>query len=300
MGTLEQVMDLKSKGVSDADIISNLKEQGISPRAISDALSQAKIKGAISSGNGNEDGMERSILRPEVAEGLPTEGSISDEDLTPPPRGLPSFMQQQNYIPLHQEAAEEEYVPQPQGEQQGNYNTQYPPYQYQPQEYQPQDASDYQPGVMAADTDTIIEISEQVFAERMKGAVKQIESFSEFKTLSETKIENISHRLARLEASIDKLQMAILEKVGQYGRGLDSMKKEVEMVQDSFSKIVNRVAEKSEPRAHVTHEHTEHHSTHHSRPQHHQSQPAHTTVHRTEKKTTVVHKSAQGKKHSKK
>lgn len=45
MGTLEQVMDLKSKGTSDSDIISILKEQGISPKAISEALSQAKIKG---------------------------------------------------------------------------------------------------------------------------------------------------------------------------------------------------------------------------------------------------------------
>jgi predicted transcriptional regulator len=306
MGTLEQVMDLKSKGSSDADIISSLREQGVSPKAIIDALSQAKIKGAISSGNGgnNEEGMERSVLRPETAEDLPTEGSISDEDLTPPSRGLPTFMQQQSYVPLHQEAGEEEYVPQPQEDQGGQYNTQSQGYQYQPQEYtqqEGQEVSEYQPGAMASsDTDTIIEISEQVFAERMKGAVKQLESLIEFKTLSETKIENISHRLARIEASIDKLQIAILEKVGSYGRGLDSMKKEVEMVQDSFSKIVNKVAEKSETR---TREHTEHHNKpHHVQEQNHQAQPLH-TVHRIEKKTTVVHKSqksASGKKHSKK
>ena len=302
MGTLEQVMDLKSKGTSDADIISILREQGVSPKAISDALNQAKIKGAVSSGNGNEEGMERSILRPDTAEDLPTEGSISDEDLTPPPQGLPAFMQPRSYVPMHQEAGEEEYVPQPQSEQGGQYNTPYPNYQYQPQEYQPQEyaqqeGQEYQPGMMAAgDTDTIIEISEQVFAERMKGAVKQIESFSEFKTLSETKIENISNRLARLEFAIDKLQLAILEKVGSYGRGLDNVKKEMEMVQDSFSKIVNKVAEKHSGTA-------EHHQTqHHVQQPTHQSQPSHTT-HRIEKRTTVVHKSQKPtlrKKHSKK
>ncbi|MEK6741768.1 MAG: hypothetical protein AABX91_00360 [Nanoarchaeota archaeon] len=294
MGTLEQVMDLKSKGTSDSDIISILKEQGISPKAISEALSQAKIKGAVSSGNGNDEGMERSILRPDTAEDLPTEGSISDEDLTPPPRGLPAFMQQRSYVPLHQEEGEEVYVPQPQ-EDAGNYNTQAQGYQYQPQEYTQQEGSEYQPGAMASsDTDTIIEISEQVFAERMKGAVKQLESLIEFKTLSETKIENISHRLARLEASIDKLQIAILEKVGSYGRGLDTVKKEMEMVEDSFSKIVNKVAEK--------HSGAEHYQTQHLAQQHHtQSQPQHTT-HRIEKKTTVVHKSQKpaAKKHSKK
>jgi len=320
MGVLEKVMDLKNKGVSDSEIISILREKGASPKSISDALSQAKIKGAVSSQGTRDEEMEPSLMGPENSEDLPTEGSISDEDLTPLPSGLPPSMLPRNYVPLHQEADEEEdYVPQPMGQQEvysppqyappqyvpqapqqqySDYQQQpqeeYAPQQYAPQEYVPQEGYEYQQPVAGggvSDTDTIIEISEQVFADKMKGVLKQIESFNEFKTLSEIKVENISDRLKRIEASIDKLQIAILEKIGSYGRGIDTLKKEMEMVQNSFGKIVNLAAENS-----GTGKHT-HHNQSHQQTEHH---PSH-TIHRTEKKTTVVHKSAhQGKKHSKK
>ena len=283
MGVLEQVIELRNKGTSDSDIISDLKEQGISPKAIKDALSQAKIKDAVSSEGKGEEGMEPSIMAAESeSESLPTEGTISDEDLSPPPRSRFSQQQQRGFTPMHQEVSEEEYIPQPQ-EGQG-----YPQYQDQQQEsqqqmYSPQEGYEYQPQIgSSSDTDTIIEISEQVFAEKMKGALRQLESFNEFKTLSATKIENISTRLARLESSIDKLQLAILEKVGMYGRGLDSVKKEMEMMQDSFGKIVNTAVEKSSTRNTPI-----------------QNAPLLTTepqVHRIEKKTTVIHKSQKSRK----
>ncbi len=285
MSILDQVMDMKNKGVSEGEIINSLKEQGISPKAINDALGQARIKGAVS--NSNEEGMTPSIMRPERAEELPTEGSISDEDLTPLPNTLPPGMQQRGYFPMHKEV-DEEYVPQP-GE---NYETQYPSYQPQEQEYYPQQGESYQPGMVSADTDMIIEVSEQVFAERMKGAVKQIESFNEFKTLSQSKIDNISERLRRIESTIDTLQIAILEKIGAYGRGIDSIKKEMEMMEDSFSKVVKTATEK-----HQHHHNSEAHSSGH---EHNASSHSHTQTHvpvqRIEKRTTVVHKSSKKKK----
>ncbi len=57
--------------------------------------------------------------------------------------------------------------------------------------------------------------------------------------MAETKLENLSHRLTRLENQIDKLQAAILEKVGSYGRGLDLVKREMEMVENSFGKLAS-------------------------------------------------------------
>ena len=75
-------------------------------------------------------------------------------------------------------------------------------------------------------------------------------------TLTQTKIDNIADRLKRIEATIDKLQMTILEKIGSYGNNLESIKKEMAMMQDSFGKVVNQavrghkahVAHKSHPR----------------------------------------------------
>src|SRR3989344_1790184 len=280
MGVLEQVMDLKNKGVSDNEIIGILKEKGASPKSINDALSQAKIKGAISKEENDEE-MEPSVLGPEGSEDLPTEGSISDEDLTPIPAGLPPSMQQRGYVPMHQEAEEENYAPQP-IEQQEEYSPslyspaqqsqQSPSYQYQPQEYTqqeyaPQEGYEYQTQTAqgAADTDTIIEISEQVFADKMKIISKQIESFNEFKTLS-------------------------------------SIKKEMEMVKGSFSKVVNATAEKSNTITRHTQSYNKKYQQRSEQPQQAQNtqQPSQ-TIQRIEKKTTVIHKSApQRKTHSKK
>lgn len=259
MGVLEQVTELKGRGIPENEIIGQLKEQGVSPAAINDALNQSKIKSAVSSGGPKKNvqsEMEPSIMGPEGAEPppkeLPTEGGISDVDLTPVP---PSQYQGQQLSkgPVSQEISEE-YVPKPQEEgyeeqgQQQYEQGQYQPEQYQ--EYSPQQEYGYS-AAGASDTDTLIEIAEQVFFEKIKPMQKQIEDLNEFKILAQTKIDNISDRLKRIELNIDKLQAEILEKVGSYGRGLEGVKKEIGMVQESFGKIVNTLADKKE----VKHKH---------------------------------------------
>ena len=43
MAVLEQVMQMKQQGISDPEIIQYLKDSGISPKEITDALAQSKI-----------------------------------------------------------------------------------------------------------------------------------------------------------------------------------------------------------------------------------------------------------------
>ena len=275
MGVLDQIMELKNMGMGDEEIINNLKERGISLSVINDALNQARIKSAVSAEGEIPNDMEPSIMRPEKAESLPTEGIISDEDLVPPP---PSKIQAKNrFVPMTQNVQDEDaYIPRPQETyQEPQYEQQaYQPYPYQDHQenqmpqYQAYQTTDYgqqgyeypiqNPGI-TTDTDTIIEIAEQVFSEKVKFLQKQIEDLNEFKILSQTKIENISERLKRIESNIDNLQAEILEKVGSYGRGLDGVKKEIEMMQDSFGKMVGALeseAEHPHPHKHTT---THHH-----------------------------------------
>ena len=87
----------------------------------------------------------------------------------------------------------------------------------------------------------------------MQKMQKQVEEFSEFRALAESKIENLSERTKRMETMIDKLQIAILEKIGSYGGKLDSVKKEMSMMQESFSKIINPLAEKAEEKSRTPH-----------------------------------------------
>lgn len=104
---------------------------------------------------------------------------------------------------------------------------------YSPQEYQQGQGYDYSQGL---DTSTIIEIAEQVFSEKSQKSQRQIDDLTEFRAVVSSKVDAMSERLKRIEMMIDKLQIAILEKVGSYGNNLESIKKEMSMMQDTFTK----------------------------------------------------------------
>ena len=220
MAVLEEVSEMQNQGVPEADIVKKLQDQGVAPKSINDALNQTKIKQAVNN-EGGEDYNEFSPLQgqsPQTsqvnarAQELP-DNDYEEEEYAPPPV--------EDYAPQQQE-----YVPQSQDE--------YSPYQ---------DGEAYSPGL---DTSTIIEISEQVFFEKIEKIQKQIDQFAEFMTLEKSRIEDISNRLNRMEMMADKLQITILEKVGSYGNNLENIKKEMSMMQDSFGKMVNPIVKASQ------------------------------------------------------
>lgn len=128
------------------------------------------------------------------------------------------------------------YIPQPQDTAPQEYNQQPQQEADQPDEYYPQDS--YEGYSTGMDTDTVMEIAEQVFFEKIKTIQKQVELMNEFRNLAQSKIENIDERLKRIETSISNLQSAILEKIGEYGTNLESIKNEMGMMQDSFGKVM--------------------------------------------------------------
>ncbi len=206
MGILDQITQMKKQRKPNEEIVNNLQQQGISPKEINDALSQSEIKNAVS-------GTENTNMQPSIMEKAPSP--------------------QEPYAPQTQDVENQEtYTPQPQQE-----------YVQQQGDYQPDAYEGYSPQG-ADNTDNIIEIAEQVYSEKIQKIQKQVESMNEFKTLAQTKIENIGDRLKKIETTIDKLQIAILEKIGSYGKDLGSIKKEMGMMQDSFGKMVNPLANK--------------------------------------------------------
>ena len=196
MGVLDQITQMKNQGIPDEEIVIKLQEQRVSPKEINNAMSQAKIKSAVS----DIEDMQPSIMKTPQTPTSNTEA----------------------YIPQTQESEQETYAPQP-GHQQ--------------EEYYPQEGYDEYSST-GTDTDTIIEIAEQVFSEKMQKVQKQLEKLNEFQTLSQVKINSTAERLKRIETIIDNLQISILEKVGSYGKNLDNIKKEMSMMQDSFRKTL--------------------------------------------------------------
>jgi len=299
MGALDQVTQMKNQGVPENEIINKLQEQGVSPKAINDAMDQSKIKDAVSKPVPGE-GMEPSIVEGRTqpignsARTQEARGSVPNDEFYIPqtkpnyPRNQPPTQQYQepaNQSPPqthNQEPAAQQYQepanqspPQTHNQepaaqqyqepanqnyegQEGynqNYQEGYSDANYGGQtgyseEYYPQESYEQDYGSYGGGTDTMIEIAEQVFAEKMRKIQKQLEDLNEFKTLAETKLDNATNRLKRIENTIDKLQIAILEKVGSYGRGLDSIKKEMSMMQDSFSKTLPALVSKHPPITH--------------------------------------------------
>jgi len=252
MGALEQVTQMKNKGIPEDEIIDKLKEQGISPKAIKDAMDQSKIKDAISEKD-SEEGLWPSIMTrggrsagssagaQEAGQEFPNDEFYIPQDRAIYPRGPPTREYSGDMNQSYAQNSAANYGQQYYQEPYAGYGQEGYGQEYYPQEGYGEDYGyDYGGG-----TDIMIEIAEQVFAEKMKKIEKQIEELNEFKTLAETKLTNATTRLKRIEESIDKLQAAILEKVGFYGRGVESIKKELEMMQDSFSKTLPALVSKS-------------------------------------------------------
>jgi hypothetical protein len=234
MGILEEIIKMQNEGREDEEIASELKQRGISPKQIEDSLNQARIKNAVS--KENEEYPPNPQQYSPTAPPKPSTQEISENEEgyeQNTPYGQEGYEQesgQQGYYPqegYEQESGQQGYYPQEGYEQESGQQGYYPQEGYE-QRYQ------------TDNTDTIIEISEQVFSEKIKKTRKQLDELNEFKILFQTKVENSLNRLKKIEDILDKLQMAILEKVGSYGKNLEEIKKEMSMMQDSFRKVVEK------------------------------------------------------------
>lgn len=240
MGVLEQVTQLKKEGRSDEQIISDLRKQGISPREISDALNHSHIKSAVGDIQGNDNSY----------------GNAPGPTPAPSPQGNQGQYSQEVGQQDQSAYGQEGYQDYGQGQDYNNYAPQDYPQNQQAQYTQPAGGQEYYPqqdysqgdyssgydqygGGQQANSDTVVEISEQVFDEKISETAKRLDSMEEFKTLTQTKLDSINEKVKRMEAIIDKLQLAILEKVGSYGKDLDSIKKEMNMMQDTFTKSLD-------------------------------------------------------------
>lgn len=278
MGVLERITELRRNGLGEEEIVNNLREQGITPKQITDALNQLKIKSAVSSENSFSDnslkGMQPSVMGPDtsddVPERLPTEGDVPEEAFSPPknmnqriPLQQKSLVKEINENGQHQEDyqnqqqesfqqqvpnqsfSQQEYQEQPPS----NYEQPYQQEQYSSYEYSPQD---YGYSESSSDVDTIIEISERVFSEKIKTIQRQMSELNELKVITNVKMEDVSERLKRIEKTIDRLQIEILQKVGLYGSDINLIKKEVSMVQDSFGKVINGILDIAESKKKIS------------------------------------------------
>jgi hypothetical protein len=273
MGILDQVTEMRNQGLSEAEMNARLQEQGFSPKAINDAFNQERIKSAVSAESAPEqedyqNPSSETFYQPRTQEqqdyqnysgqvpGLPgdtqeyqdpySQQQYPQEQYSQEQYPQDPYSQQQYYQDPY---AQQPQYQQPQGEEYYPAEQQYPQEQYSQEQY-PQDPyyqDPYAQQTQGYSTDTIIEISEQVFAEKIKKIEKQVEKFAEFAELAQTKISDNNERIKRMESVMDKLQISILDKIGSYGKDIGSIKKEMEMIEDSFTKVIPELKKHKTP-----------------------------------------------------
>lgn len=190
------------------DQIQQMQSQGIPDEQIVDALKQ--------------QGVSTKEISDAISQAQIKNAVIGDQQI-----------QAQNYSP--QNYQQDQYQNQQYYQEGGGYQQQYTNDPYSQQ-------VSASPGI---DANTVLEIAEKVFEEKIKKVEKQSSEFSEFKTLSQTKIDSISERLKRIETTLDQLQIKILEKISSYGQNLEEIKGEMSMMEDSFQKMTNPLLDKS-------------------------------------------------------
>ncbi len=226
MATLDRVTQMQTSGMTDEQISSQLQQEGIAPKEVLDAINQAKIKSAVTD-NPNAGIIQQTGGVPQLQTPQPTpatqgmQTSIANQEPVAPaplPPNEQTFQGQQ-----YQEAP----VPAGQEDQYAGYYPETGAYQ----------DSYYQQPMM--DTETITQIAEQVVTEKFKDFTKGTGDLISFKTTTQDKIADMDNRLKRIEKTIDKLQQAIIQKIGDFGESNATIQKDLENLHETTSKLMN-------------------------------------------------------------
>jgi len=217
MPLIQKVDEMKKKGLKDEEISQRLREEDIPPREIDEAMDQSIIKSAVFEDIPNLEVQGPEEVNAEEAEKANPFAEYETE--------MPSAPKSNFNLP------EEQYSPaqMQQPEMQQAQEQQYPEYEYAPP--------------AQSDSGLIAEIADQIITEKTEEIQKQLVGILQFKIESQAKISGIEERLKRIESIIDQLQISILKKIGGYGKNVLDLKKEMQATQDSFSKILNPLAE---------------------------------------------------------
>jgi len=247
MVVLDKITEMKKQGIQTNQIIQNLKEEGISPKEINEALSQSEIKSEINQQNAFPATSESNIY-PGNIPNQRTQPADSSEGMQPSlstqptqqfqPQQTQQFqqapLQQQDYSQLQNQGfPDQSALPLAQDMQQAVQPTQDLSYQEPYQEYSQYESS------QSTDIETINDISSQIIEEKTKHFRKEISSLSNFKKETDNKIKELENRLAKIENVFEELQLAIIKKIGTYGEDIKNLSHEMKATQNSFSKIID-------------------------------------------------------------
>ena len=217
MATLDKIMQMQQEGKSENEIMATMQQEGVSPSEVNDGLNQAKVKNAVSPPEQQVPQMPAPMtpeIYPAEQQGMQPQ-EIPQQGMQP--QEMPQQGMQPQEMPQEQQPEEDYYTPQPQA--------------YSDQNYYPQ-AGGYE-------TDTISEIAEQVATEKLEDYKSKVGDVLSFKSETQTRVNDIDDRLKRIESSIDKLQQAVIGKIGEFGESNAMIHKDLDNLHGTVSKLMN-------------------------------------------------------------
>ncbi len=219
MGIIDDIRRMQNEGRNEQEITMQLQNQGHGQKEIYEALAQTKIKDAVAGAESRTG--EEGLASPS---GNPMQPSMLSPTASDEPQGP--------------ELETQEIIPQPYPAQQYTqpYTT---PVQGQTEGYAGQG---YYAGPSA---DAITEVVEQIVAERIGKVSQELARSIENRQVIETKLDYVDERLKKIEKIIDRLQLSILQKVGEYMTNVDDLKTEVIETQKSFKTLLATAHTKS-------------------------------------------------------
>ena len=202
MDVINKILDLQRRGMSDQEIVTQLGNEGISPKEIRDSISQATVKNAVYQEE-NFDQSPNQGMSPSI-----TESGQEEQQMTQQPENQQSDQSQ----------AQTYYTPTPQSysPEQGYYQQQSP-----------------------GDTEVITEIAEQVSSEKINELKKKIGDITGFKSEMKDKIEDLDDRLKRIENTLDKIQQSIIGKIGEFGENASMIQQDLGNIHQTMSKMMD-------------------------------------------------------------
>jgi hypothetical protein len=218
MSLINTIKSMQEQGMSNSQIIQNLKEQNYKPQQINNALQQASIKSAISPPQSPQNQQEQTQNPPAPT---PSQNSNTQQYTQPVETQNPT---QQIPTPAPEttqtnQTTQEEYIPQT------------PAQDYSYYEYSPQSGN-------------VNDIAEEVVDEKIQEILKSLDKLNRFQTSTKKRITNLNNRLEKIEKTIEDLQQKIIGKIGNYGEAIENIKEDMDMMQDSFSKALSPLIKK--------------------------------------------------------
>lgn len=115
----------------------------------------------------------------------------------------------------------------------------YPEYQSYAQQQQPYDGQQYAPSA-GIGSDVITEIADQVVAEKLSPLLNAMDKILDMKSNVDSQLRYMDERLKRVEKVIDRLQLSVLQRVGEYVSNVEDIKQELQETQKTFKALADR------------------------------------------------------------